>query len=665
MAEDRRSFCRFCGSNCAVIATVEDGRVTAVRGDPDDPVSQGYICSKGAALGRFHHHPDRLDRPMIRRDGRLVETDWPTILDDIAGRIRALIDAHGSRAIGGYAGTPAVPCASVNVWRPFMAALGTPSIYSTVSVDVPCIPLVSERICGNPMIHTQPDPDTRMAILIGVNPIVSHGHVFFMTAPKAQLRRWADQGELWVIDPRRSESAEVATRHLAAWPGSEYMLLGHAVRELLRDGADRAFLDAHVGDLVPLTAAVERFTLDATVAGTRLSAEEVAGFVTAIRKAGKIGIHCGTGISMGDNANVTTLLMWALHAVTGSLDRQGGAYLNPGFARDLDRHGWTAMNTSGPGPASRPDLPSRLGEYPCVAIPDEIDAGHLRGLFIFAGNPLIALPDTNRLLAAFDKLDMLVMVDVVENASTARATHVLPSTGQLEMSDIVLWDFMNPAEYSRYAPRVVEPSGERKPLWWILRELARRLDIDVGLSDSIADDDDVMRPMMAQARADFDAVKASPVAVVSPGRTYGWIHRHLPGGRWRFDDPELLAQLAEARPGEDAMLLVPHRQKNKLNGQMSDGTANPRRPDLPQLSINPDDAAALGIAEGDAVTVATQAGSVTVPARIDPRHRRGVTSLPHGFGDHNVNRLTSVDSIDRLSGMVRLGAFPVTLGKAG
>ena len=232
--EERRSYCRFCGSNCAVIATVDGNTVTAIRGDADDPVSQGYICSKGAALHHFHHHPRRLDQPMIRRDGKLVETDWPTILDDIAARIRGLIDGPGVATVGAYAGTPAVPCASINVWRAFMGALGTPSIYSTVSVDVPCIPLVSERVCGNPMIASQPDADARMTILIGINPVVSHGHVYFLTAPKAQLRRWAEQGELWVVDPRRSESADAATHHLAPWPASEFMLLGHAVRELLR-----------------------------------------------------------------------------------------------------------------------------------------------------------------------------------------------------------------------------------------------------------------------------------------------------------------------------------------------------------------------------------------------------------------------------------------------
>jgi anaerobic selenocysteine-containing dehydrogenase len=664
MSEDRRSFCRFCGCNCAVIATVENDRILSVRGDEADPVSRGYICAKGAALGKFHHHPARLDQPMMRQDGQLVATPWPAVLDDIAAKMRGLIDLHGPTSVGFYAGTPAVPCASVNVWRGFAAALGTSSLYSTVSIDVPCVPLVSEMVCGNPMIASQPDPDACMTILIGVNPVVSHGHVYFTPAPKEQLRRWVEQGELWVVDPRLSESAEVATHHLAPWPGSEFALLGHAVRELLRAGGDQAFLRQYVSGMDAVKAAVERFTADEAARLTRLTRDQIDGFVAAIRRAGKVAIHCGTGISMGRNANVTTLLTWALHAVTGSLDRRGGAYFNPGFARNLDRHGWQPMNTSGPGPASRPDLPSRLGEYPCVAIPDEIEAGNLKALIVVAGNPVIALPDTNRLLRAFEKLDLLVMIDVVETASTPHATHLLPSGGQLEMADIVLWDFMNPQEYSRYAPRVVEPGAARKPIWWMLRELATRLGVDAGLCDDIVHDDDVMRPMMANARANFDTVKATQTALTSPGRTYEWVHRHLPGGRWQLDHPPLLQQLAAAEVEQAPMVLIPHRQRNKLNGQMSDGVVNPRRPDAAFLSINPEDGEMLGVEDGATVSISTSAGSIVLPARFDARYRRGVVSVPHGFGGTNINRLTSVDDIDFLSGMVTLSAIPVSVSRA-
>lgn len=662
MTVEKRSFCRLCGSFCAFIAAVEDNRVVSIRPDEDDPVSKGYLCAKGAALGRLHHHPLRLDHPRVRRGGVQVEADWPTALDDIGAKLKAIIETYGAGAIGAYAGTPSVPCSSVNIWRSFMAALGSPQIYSTVSIDVACGPLVAERVTGSPMLVCQPDPDARMAVLIGINPMVSHGHNYFQPAPKLQLRRWAEQGELWVVDPRRTETAELATRHLSPWPASEFALLGHAVREILRDGADREFLAAYVNGVEALRGAVERFTLEETARITRLDARDIRDFVASIRRTGKVGIVCGTGISMGPNANVTWFLAWALHGVTGSLDRQGGAYINPGFARNFDAVGWTPVNSSGPGPASRPDLPSRMGEYPCVAIPDEIEAGNLRALFVIAGNPVIAIPDTNRLLKALGKLDLLVVVEMMETATTPLATHVLPGTGQLEMSDVTLWDWLNPLEYARYAERVIEPAGERKPLWWMMREIAARIGLDFGLPPETAHDDDVIRPMMPASRASFDDIRASPTAIVS-GRTYGWMHKALPGGRFDLGPEDLLAQLAEAHPVEGDLLLTPRRQKNKLNALMNDGLANPRRPDVAELSIHPDDAIARGIADGDLVRISTAAGEVVAPVRIDGRYRKGVVSLPHGFTDMNVNILTDVREIDRLSGMPTLGAFPVTVAK--
>jgi len=662
--ETRRSFCRFCGSYCAILATVSGNQVLEINGDVDDPVSRGYLCSKGRALGRFHHHPQRLNAPRIRSNGALVETSWNAALGDLAVKLRDVIDRYGASAVGGYAGTPAVPCSTLNVWRSFLTALGTPQIYSTLSVDVPCVPLVAERICGNPMLTSQPDLDARLTILIGVNPMVSHGHVFFLPAPKRQLRRWMSQGELWVIDPRQSETAKAATRHLAPWPGSEFLLLGHAVRALLEDGADRRFLEHSVSGVAELQAAVERFTLDAAVAGTGLSRDEITAFVAAIGKAGRVAIHCGTGISMGQNANVTTFLMWALHAVTGSLDRRGGAYFNPGFVRNLAQQGWQPMNTSGPGPRSRPDLPARLGEYPCAALADEIDAGNLKALFVFAGNPLIALPETRRLTAALSRLELLVVIDVVETACTPLATHLLPSVGQLETADLITFDFINPSEYTRYASAVVAPEAGRKPLWWILQELAERAGLPSGMPTKVQEDDDVLRPMLATARASFDEVKACPTALIAGERTYGWVQKHLPGGRWNLAPADLLEQLAHAEVVRGKWLLVPHRQRYKLNSQLSDGIARPQRPDSAALSLHPEDAAELGVVEGDLLEIATDSGIVRAPAHLDASWLRGLVSLPHGFSAANVNVLTSARRIDPLSGMVTLGAFPVTLRRA-
>jgi anaerobic selenocysteine-containing dehydrogenase len=255
--------------------------------------------------------------------------------------------------------------------------------------------------------------------------------------------------------------------------------------------------------------------------------------------------------------------------------------------------------------------------------------------------------------------------DVVQDAASmslfAERRVIDPGAGQLEMADLITFDFINPVEYTRYSPRIVEPASERKPLWWILRELAQRTGIESGLPEGIDDDDDILRMMMATARASFDEVRSCPTAVVSKGRTYEWVHRHLPGGRWNLAPQDLIEQLGRAEASRDQWVLVPHRQRYKLNSQMSDGLARPRRPDRAALSIHPDDAAGLGVADGNMVVIESAAGTITAPAHLDASYRRGVVSLPHGFADVNVNVLTDASKTDPLSGMVILSAFPVSL----
>jgi anaerobic selenocysteine-containing dehydrogenase len=169
--------------------------------------------------------------------------------------------------------------------------------------------------------------------------------------------------------------------------------------------------------------------------------------------------------------------------------------------------------------------------------------------------------------------------------------------------------------------------------------------------------------MMATARASFDELKACPTALVSGERTYEWVHRHLPGSRWNLSPKDLIGQLMTAEVHDAKWLLVPHRQRYKLNSQMNDGLAHPRRPDRAALSIHPEDAAELGVVEGESLAVESSAGTVIAPAHLDAAWRRGVVSLPHGFGDMNVNVLTSARSVDPLSGMVTLGGLSVSLTK--
>lgn len=665
-----RSLCRFCAALCGVVVTSRGDQVTKVSGDLEHPISKGYTCAKGRALGAWHHHPDRLHRPRMRNGAApQLAVGWDECLADLAQKLGQIIEVHGPDAVGVYNGTAGLMDGGAGLWRALFSALGSRSIYTTISVDAAAVLLVQELVSGNPLLAGQPDPDAELVILVGMNPMVSHGQNFGMTAPKIQLRKWAARGQLWVVDPRRTETAEVANRHLTPVPGSEWVLLGHLVREILKEGADHAFLAECVAGIDELAIAVERFDLDAVVRVTGVDAGAVQELLAAIRKTGRIGIMSGTGVSMARTANLTLMLSYALLAVTGSLDRPGGEWFNPGFVRNADATGWPIVDYTGPGAPSRPDIPSRIGEYSCGILADEIEAGNLKALLVLGGNPIIALPETQRLRRALDSLEVLAVVDVVETEVVNRATHVLPSVGQLERADLPFIDFLSPHQYVQYTAAVVPPHAEARPIWWIIAQLGRRLGYDLlsGADPDALQDDDILRPLASLAKASFDEIKAAPAGLGIDDRPWGWVQAHLPGGRWRVAPHSLLRQLndtpMESHPS-GRLLLIPARQKLKLNSQLADGLAAVRQKDGPTVSLHPTDARDRGLSNGDDVQIRSDHGEVQASVLIDPRMTPGVATFPHGFEVRNVGFLTSAKEIDRLSGMVVQSGIPVEVRKA-
>ena len=666
---EHRSLCRLCAALCGIKVETDADRVVRIVGDKEHPISRGYTCGKGRALGEWHHHPRRLDVPRLRasRQAGQQAVSWTHCLDDLAARIQQVIRDHGPAAVGIYNGTAGLMDGTSGIWRALFSAIGSPSVYTTISVDASATLLVQERVSGHPLVAGQPDPDARMVVLIGMNPVVSHGQNFGMTAPKIQLRKWAEHGNLWVIDPRRTETAETANHHIAPVPGSEYALLAYLVRELLHDGADREFLDRSTTGIETISACVERFDLSETCAKTGLAPEDILALLSAIRANGRIGLMSGTGVSMARTANLTLLMTYALLAVTGSLDRPGGQWYNPGFVRNLDATGWSPANLSGPGAPSRPDIPSRIGEYSCGVLVDEIESGNLRALIVLGGNPIIALPETHRLRSALDRLDVLAVADVVETETVARATHVLPSVGQLERADLPFIDFLSPHQFVQYTAAVVRPAALHKPIWWMIAELARRLGFDLldGRQADDLTDDDMLRPVAATARATFENIKAAPMGLGIAERPWGWVERHLADNRWQLAPRDILAQfddldVSPLRKGQ--LLLIPARQKLKLNSTMNDGTAAiAGREDLPFLGINPTDAAERGLKDLDEAIVESDHGKLNVMAHLEERIAPGSVSFPHGFEKANVGLLTSSIGIDRVSGMVIQSGIPVTV----
>lgn len=659
-----RSFCRVCTAVCGILVDVEGDEVVRVRGDRDHPFSHGYTCPKGRALPQMHHHPDRLERPMVRVDGELRASTWDDCLDDLGARLGAIVDIHGPEAIGVFFGSGVgMDAAGYRMSEALYRALGTRARFSPLTIDGTAKVLVAHQVGGFPGLNPHLDRDgARLVLFVGMNPVVSHGHTSAMPDPVTALRELAAHADVWVIDPRRTETAQFAAHHLAPRPGTDHAVLGFLVRELLRDGADPDVLEHRAVGVDALTEAVAPFTLEHAARVADVPEADLRRLLAAVRSAGRLGVVTGTGVTMSAVANVTQWLAWVLMIVTDSMNRPGGVWFHPGFAHQMET--WTIPVSPpdalfGPGPRSRPDARSFLGEWPCAVLADEIRAGNIRAVLNLGGHLVTAFPDTDDLVPALRSLEVLATIEIIANDTTALSTHVLPTKDQLERADVTLWDHLLPRVAAQHTPVVVDPIGDRRSTWWVLAELGRRLGLDLAATTGDeATDDARLASVTGGARCTFDDLTEQgwvehPHQLPAP-----WVEAHVERvGGWRVAPTVLLEQLA-AVAAPPPLVLVPRRQARHLNSQLD------FLGEVADVVVHPDDAHAAGVVDGQPVVVRSDQGEIRGVAKIDASIRTGAVSVPHGHQRANVNVLTCKDDIDAPTGMAHYSGVAVTLHPA-
>lgn len=659
----RKSFCRICTSMCGLEVEVEGDRVLSVRGDRDSALTQGYSCAKGRRAGELHHRDDRLLTPKMRKDGVMQAVGWDEALDDLAAKIQRIIDAHGKNAVGFFLGggcyLDAAAYATVQQMR---QVFGSKSFYSDMSIDVMSKGVVGEMVTGLACMARFDMGRCKMVIYVGTNPMVSHGHTAMLNNPTQRLREMTSQGEVWVLDPRQTETAMKATRHLATRPGTDYAVLGYLVRELLIDGADRAYLAAHAQDVDALAAVVDRFDLAHASALSGVPQQGLVDMLAAVRRQGRLSVESGTGISMSPAANMTAWMSLALMIVTGSLDREGGAWVNPGYFLQMDTRDIPIAPVDGfrgEGPPSRPDLRTVAGEYVCAAMPDEIESGNLRALINLSGHILTCMPNTPRFNAALEKLEVLATIEILDNSMANFSTHAFPAKDQLERVDVSLAvdpSFTTVGAY--FTPAMVEARGDVRSYWWILQQLGRRLGMDFfpGVDPDTATDEEVVNLVALGGRAPIET-RGEATYTILQDRMFGWVLKRADSmGGFRLAPPALVAQLEEMVPPAP-MMLISRRQLNQHNSRKVDD-----KREIPAIYVNPADALALGLEDGDTAALRSAHGEIRGRVKHDRTMSRGALAVPHGWeGQYNVNQLTSVSQLDSITGMPIMSNLAVEL----
>jgi anaerobic selenocysteine-containing dehydrogenase len=647
--------CPLCEATCGLAITTDADRVVSVRGDADDPFSKGYVCPKGAAVADLHHDPDRLRRPVVRDGSTWRELGWDAAFDLVARRLGAVSGAHGKDAIGVYQGNPTVHNLGLMTYGQLLVrSLGTRNRFSATSLDQLPHMLAALLMFGNQLLMPVPDIDrSDLFLCLGANPLASNGSI--MTAPDMRGRLKAIQGrggQVIVLDPRRTETAERADRHVFLRPGSDAVLLLAMIDTVFGEGLVRGRVP--VTGEAELRRAAAAWPAERAEPITGVAAAEIRGLARALATTPRAVLYGRIGVCTQEFGGLGAWLCYALNALTGHLDEPGGLmFTTPAvdpvpLARALGFDGGFARWSSRVG-----GKPEFGGELPMTALAEEIEApgaGQIRALVTIAGNPVLSAPGGPRLERALGGLDFMVAIDPYINATTRLAHVILPPTSPLERShyDAALNAFAV-RNVARYSPPTFPRPADARHDWEICLALWRRLGAMGKLGRAGVVVERLLGALGPEPIVDL-ALRVGPhrlslrkLRAAPHGLDLGPLERRLPGRlatadrRVQLAPGAYLADLARleahhAAPRGDGLVLIGRRQLRSNNSWMHNSARLVKGPVRCTLLIHPDDASARGLADGGVARLSTGCGAIELPVEVSDEVMRGVVSVPHGWG---------------------------------
>ncbi len=507
MSDERTAFrtCPLCEAGCGLEIAVKGDRVGRIRGDQADVFSHGYLCPKGSTLRQLHEDPDRLRQPLVRRDGGLVAVSWPEAFAEIERRFAEFTQRHGREALGVYVGNPNAHNLSALLYlKPLLKSLGTRNVFSASTVDQRPKELSSAWLFGGGLTIPVPDIDrTDLLVILGANPYASNGSL--ATAPdwpgRIEAMR-ARGGTLVVVDPRRSRTAEEADLHLAVRPGTDALLLAAIVTSLAANGQiDTGAAGEWIDGVDAVVAALSPFTPEAVAPAVGVDAAEIESLASMLASAPSAAVYGRIGTTTAEFGTLASWLVDVVNALTGNLDRPGGAMFAKAAAGASNTRGAARFGRElrvGRHRSRVRGIPEAMGELPAACMAEEIDTpgdGQIRAMVTVAGNPVLSTPNSERLDAAMADLELYVAVDIYLNETTRHADVILPPPSALQKGhyDLALLQLglRNVANYSPpVLPLDAGLDGAPQPdEWEILAKLALIAQgMGADASPSIVDD---------------------------------------------------------------------------------------------------------------------------------------------------------------------------------
>lgn len=698
---------------CGVIVETRGGHIVSIKGDAQDPFSRGHICPKALGLKDVHEDPDRLRHPVKRTADGWVRVSWDEAFRDIATRLTALQREQGKNVVATYFGNPQVHSYSALLGGSALArSLRSIHRYSATSVDQLPHHFAALQLFGHQLLLPIPDIDrTQLLLVIGGNPLVSNGSL--MTAPDI-AQRLKDlrhrNGQLVVIDPRRSETAEIADQHLFIKPGTDVWLLLAMLQVIFAEQLENlGRLEKFATGLDELRDTVAPYTPERAAAHTQIDAACIRDLARRFAKAESAVCYGRMGVSTQVFGALCQWLVQVLNIVTGNLDRPGGAmFTRPAFdALGLS----SAMGQRGSYNRRRTrvrDLPEFGGEFPVAALAEEMltpGDGQIKALVTAAGNPVLSTPNGRQLDRALAQLEFMVSIDIYINETTRHAHYILPPTFGLERDHYdLIFHTLAIRNTTKYSSALLEPVGDTMHDWQIFDQLVRHIE---------AADRSRRRPWLERLRSRWltprrtialglrfgpygagwnplgAGLTLAKVAAAPHGIDLGPLQPCLPARLFTRDKtiplvPPVLKEdlqrlerhVHETQVASPTLHLIGRRDLRTNNSWLHNSRRFIKGPNRCTLLMHPTDAVARQLESGALVTVASRTGSVRVELEVSDEIAPGVVSLPHGWGHDrdgirldiarthpgvSANDLTDEQYLDALCGNAALNGVPVTV----
>jgi anaerobic selenocysteine-containing dehydrogenase len=749
-AENLPTVCVLCSHNCGIRVDVAGGKIVAVRADESSPITRGYICNKGFAIGHYVDHAQRVEHPLRRRgDGTFEPISWERAIAEIAARLDAIRTQHSPRSIGlvGIGGQGNHMDAPYGLT--FLTALGSKRWFNALAQEKTQHFLIDQWMFdAPPSVFFHPDIEhTNFLLLMGTNPKISNrGHNATDTFKALAAN---PEQKLVVLDPRETETTRGADRHLKIKPGSDvYVLLGMAAAIVSSEGlVDARFVEQRTHGFEAVRKALAAVDIDEMARRAGIATAELVQTAREFAEAKSAAIMFDLAIEHNLFSTLTSYLIHLLSAITGNAGRRGGNI----FIEALTPPEHSPKRHAEPERALASGIPaiSAMGGYGMFSptlVPEEIMLDHperLRALIVEGSNPLLSYSDTQRWIEAREKLDLLVVIEPAMTETARVADYVLPTPVGYEKWEIAGFPKGYPEVYTQLRPPVVPGPQEALPEPEIYVRLAEAMRLVpepppklFALAANALEPDgaaaylgEAMNASSgSQAALLFWGYRTLGPHLPSPAITAVWAQVHANaltrtdtvlrtlGEPWREKGPFAIAaevfrrildhpegvEIGKADPercldhnigfDDKKIRLAPPPMMDEIaRAAATDRPSDPEYPFVlaaglrtqwtantiqrnpawrkgrgPHCALNlcPEDAAALGVAQGEAVRLITRRGSVELPAAVDKRLQRGHVWVANGFGARypkdgsgeletvgvNLNLLTASEDRDPFTG---------------